>query len=379
MLSVFTLYAETYPELEKKLKNALTTIDFQPTLAFGFVSVKQPINDIMSLFNRFGIDLFGASSSGEILFDNENDNLSDGAMAFILTDMNKEYYSLDVLSRNKSTPFEFGENIGDFCKTRFPEPSIIISTSGLDLDGEAMVRGIKEKLGDDVKMFGGLAGDDGRFEETFVFNDNEITNNGAVILTLDKKHVKLSGMAFSGWIGLGAELTVTRSEGNIVYEIDNEPALEIYKKYLNVSEDDLPSIGLEYPIMIIKEGVEYGPLRAVVNVDKEKKSLFFAGSVPQGSTISFSTSPGFEILENTREKIIEFYEQNPMADFLILFSCIARHMALGPMISSEIKLASIKWGKPVIGFFTYGEIGSSKGNQCDFHNQTFTLAAINVI
>ena len=188
----------------------------------------------------------------------------------------------------------------------------------------------------------------------------------------------MNGLATSGWIGLGAELKVTRSEGNIVYEIDNQPALEVYKNYLNVSEDDLPSIGLEYPLMLKKEGMKDGPLRAVLNVDKENKTLIFAGSVPQGSIISFSTSPGFEILETTRQKIIDFHEQNPQVDLLILFSCVARHMALGPLISSEIKLASIKWNCPVIGYFTYGEIGNNINNVCDFYNQTFTLAAISI-
>jgi hypothetical protein len=241
------------------------------------------------------------------------------------------------------------------------------------------VEGIMDVAGKNITMYGGLAGDDAKFEKTFVFTESQITENGAVVLAFDKKHVKMSGLATSGWVGLGAELKVTRSEGNIVYEIDNQPALEVYKNYLNVSEDDLPSIGLEYPLMLKKDGIENGPLRAVLNVDKENKTLIFAGSVPQGSTISFSTSPGFEIMETTRQKIIDFYERNPRADLLILFSCVARHMALGPLISSEIKLASIKWDSPVIGYFTYGEIGNNANNVCDFYNQTFTLASIIII
>ncbi len=377
MISYHTFSCSVFAEVEKELDKALKTITFEPTLAICFISVKFPITDVMHLFERQNINLFGSSTSGEILFNKEKDIISEGGAVFIITDIDKNYYKLDLLNREEDS-FDFGKRVGKEVNTYFREASILVGGSGLTLDGQMFVEGIKEIAGENVTMYGGLAGDDAKFERTFVFTENKISENGAVVLAFDKRHVKMNGLATSGWIGLGAELKVTRSEGNIVYEIDNQPALEVYKNYLNVSEDDLPSIGLEYPLMLKKEGMEEGPLRAVLNVDKENKTLIFAGSVPQGSTISFSTSPGFEIMETTRQKIIDFHEQNPQVDLLILFSCVARHMALGPLISSEIKLASIKWNCPVIGYFTYGEIGNNINNVCDFYNQTFTLAAISI-
>ncbi len=379
MLSYYTFYGDTFFEVKKQFNKAMLSIDFKPTLAIGFISVNLPLTDIMHLFNTKNIDLFGSSSSGEIMFTKEKDIVSEGGGVFILTDMNVEYYKLDILQREKANSYDFGIKIGEYVRQAFPETSLLIGGSGLSLDGQALVEGILKVQGEKLIMFGGLAGDDAKFEKTFVFTKDTITDNGVVVLAFDKKHVKMNGLATSGWVGLGAELTITRSEGNIVYEINNQPALEVYKNYLNVSEDDLPSIGIEYPLMIKKEGVKHGPLRAVINVNKQNKTLIFAGSVPQGSTITFSSSPGFEIMESTRQKIIDFYEKNPLADLLILFSCIARHMALGPLISSEIKLASIKWAKPIIGYFTYGEIGNDMNNRCDFYNQTFTLATLSVI
>ncbi len=379
MISHYTFSCSVLSEIEKELEKALNTITFEPTLAIGFMSVKLPITKVMRLFNTQGIDLFGSSTSGEILFTKEKDIISEGGAVFVLTDINKNYYKLNLFHRENENSFDFGKRIGEKVNSFFSDASFLVGGSGLTLDGQMFVEGIMDVAGKNVTMYGGLAGDDAKFEKTFVFTESQITENGAVVLAFDKKHVKMSGLATSGWVGLGAELKVTRSEGNIVYEIDNQPALEVYKNYLNVSEDDLPSIGLEYPLMLKKDGIENGPLRAVLNVDKENKTLIFAGSVPQGSTISFSTSTGFEIMETTRQKIIDFYEQNPRADLLILFSCVARHMALGPLISSEIKLASIKWDSPVIGYFTYGEIGNNANNVCDFYNQTFTLAAISII
>ncbi len=379
MISYHTFSCGVFAEVEKELDKALNTITFKPTLAIAFLSVKFPITDVMHLFEKNGINLFGSSTSGEILFTKEKDIISEGGAVFVLTDIDKSYYRLKILNRGDENSFDFGKDVGTEVSSLFPEVSLLVGGSGLTLDGQRFVEGIMDVAGKNITMYGGLAGDDAKFEKTFVFTESQITENGAVVLAFDKKHVRMNGLATSGWVGLGAELKVTRSEGNIVYEIDNQPALEVYKNYLNVNEDDLPSIGLEYPLMIKKEGIENGPLRAVLNVDKENKTLIFAGSVPQGSTISFSTSPGFEIMETTRQKIIDFYEQNPMADLLILFSCVARHMALGPLISSEIKLASIKWNRPVIGYFTYGEIGNNVNNVCDFYNQTFTLAAISIV
>ena len=80
----------------------------------------------------------------------------------------------------------------------------------------------------------------------------------------------------------------------------------------------------------------------------------------------------------TTSKLNEFHQEESDADFMLLFSCMARHLALGPMVSDEIKHAFDKWGKPVVGFFTYGEIGMSK-NTCNFYNQTYTLVKITEI
>jgi hypothetical protein len=113
-----------------------------------------------------------------------------------------------------------------------------------------------------------------------------------------------------------------------------------------------------------------------MGVDREKEALIFAGSVPQGATVTFSSSPGFEVMDRTKEKISAFYEKNREADMLLLFSCMARHLALGPVISEELTFPSAKWGVPLSGFFTYGEIGTNPGKTCDFFNQTYTLVIL---
>ncbi len=375
MISTYTFVAQTLNELKSELAKALESIDFEPTLAFSFVSVHLPLTKIMDVFKHQGILLFGTTSGGEILFDKQQDKLLDNGAVFLLTDINSDAFKLHFFNRDNADSNTFGKLLGHRVKESFSDPSIILTTSGLSLDGQAMVEGVLDVVGLDVSLFGGMAADDGKFSQTFVFTETNISDNGALVLVFDNSKIELTGLATSGWVSLGSDFVVSRSAGNIVYEINGQPALDMYIDYLSVAEDDLPGIGLEYPFMLKQDG-NTSVIRSVMQVDADNRALVFAGSVPEGSIISFSSSPGFEIMENTRNKIIDFHAKHSKVDLMLLFSCVARHLALGPLISTEIKLASIKWKVPLLGFFTFGEYGSNDGQTCHFYNQTFTLALI---
>ncbi len=375
MISAYTFTALSFEEFQTKFKHALNTIHFKPTLAFAFVSVSFPLTRIMDLFKAQQIALFGMTSGGEILLNENTIHIDEKSAVVVFTDIPAQSFRLHLIKQGDLSSYSLGMEAGKKIKSAFPHPSALLGASGILLDGQALVEGIVKETSEKMPLFGGLAGDDSRFEKTFVFTETSITDRGALALVLDQNKIELTGMTSSGWISLGAEFTVDKAEGNQVYEINGIPALDMYMDYLNVKEDDLPAIGIEYPFMVQEADGSY-VLRAITGIDKEKRSLIFAGTVPQGATVSFSTSPGFEIMENTREKIIAFHEAHKKADLILLFSCIARHIALGPLISTEIKLASIKWKSPLAGFFTYGEIGSNDNGINTFHNQTFTLALL---
>ncbi len=374
-MKIHSFSAKTYDEFKEKLTGLISLNDFNPTLAFAFVSTSFPLAEIAKEFSKHNIKLFGETSSGELLFNNTESGVFDNSGVFTLLDINTNYFKLKLFKRRNSTSFDFGKQVGNFIVGHFTNPSVIIGASGLDLDGQRFVEGIKEIAGNDLVMFGGLAGDDGKFEETFVFDENTVSNSGATLIVFDNTKIKLTGMATSGWVGLGMNLTITKSDGNVVYTIDNKPALDVYLEYLTINVDDMPAIGLEYPLLI-KRKDNIDALRAVTGIDKEKRSLLFAGSVPEGSTVMFSSSPGFEVVESTKSKVLDFADNNPESDLFLLFSCVARHLALGPMVEEEIQLVIDKWNVPIAGFFTYGEIGTNPGKACDFYNQTYTLVSI---
>jgi small ligand-binding sensory domain FIST len=369
-----TIHADSLRGFRQTFENLLRD-DFKPTLAMVFASVDLDLNGIAAFLAGQKVQVFGCSSCGEFVFDTHQQIISEGALACLLFDIDPSTFSLNHFDGHGLNSFDLGVTIGKWTKERFSQPGLFILASGLDTDGEQIVRGIQEQAGEGITMFGGLAGDDAHFNETYVFSAGNADKKGAVALVMDLARYQIEGIATSGWVGIGADKLVTHAEGNIVYTIDDQPALEVYKEYLNVRDEELPEIGIEYPLMIKKRDRE-AVLRAVINVDREKKSLIFAGSVPNGSIVSFSSSPGFEIVEFTKQKVGEFHQNNPNADVLILFSCMARHSALGPTISEEMEEAWHKWSVPLAGFFTYGEIGNNYTASCDFYNQTFTLVAI---
>ena len=245
--------------------------------------------------------------------------------------------------------------------------------TGLTTDGEQIVRGLQSEVGAGTPIFGGLAGDDLRFTQTFVFTGRKITSQGGIVLAFDGDRVALDGIASSGWVAVGAEKTVTKAEGNVVHTIDGVPALDLYKDYLGLELDSDIRIP-EYPLQIQREG--YSVLRAALTSVPDTRSLVYAGTVPEGAKVRFSCSPGSTITEQTLGEFRTLHGRVPDAEALILFSCKARHMALGPLAEDEVVPMQQLWNRPMIGFFTYGEIGRNAEGATDFHNETCVLVTL---
>lgn len=372
-MKIKTFKASHLTILEAKLAELIND-SFNPNLAFVFSSVELDIVQVKSVFDRYKVVILGTSSCGEIYYDGANDGIFEGSVTVTLVEMNQSYFAGTLIDGHEISSMELGRKVGAWGKSVFKKPAFIIAVSGLMANGQEIVEGVLEVAGIDTEMFGGLAGDDAKFVETFVFNSDQTNNNGAVVIAFDTDFINIRGLATSGWIGIGSDKIVTKASGNIVYTIDHEPALKVYKEHLNINDDDLPEIGVEYPLLVKKDGREV--LRAVVGIDKITQSLVFAGTVPQGAVVTFSTSPGFEIIDHTKKDIVDYFKDAGKVDLMLLFSCMARHRALGPVISEEIIEASRMTGLPINGFFTYGEIGNNGPSRCDFYNETFTLALI---
>jgi hypothetical protein len=353
-------------------------VGFKPNLAIVFASVSLPINELMMVFEQRNIRLAGCTSCGEIAVYDGFSGVSEQSAAVMLIEIPDNQFSIEILDGNGMSSYELGLKAAQQGKGNFSDRAMIVMASGLKVNGQALLEGIMAETGAGTPIFGGLAGDDARFVETWVFDQKQLLNNGIIMVNFDSTKIRVTGLATSGWISLGADLKVTSSSDNVVFAIDGQPALDVYQKYLSVSEDDLPAIGVEYPLML-KRNDGTTALRAVMGVDKQARSLIFAGGVPEGSLVNFSSSPGFEVIDFTRKNLENFRKSAHNADCLLLFSCMARHLALGPLVTEEIDLSKSLWKAPLAGFFTYGEIGVNSAGQCDFHNQTYTIVLLESI
>jgi hypothetical protein len=355
---------EIEPHLQSVCEEGLA-----PSLAFVFSSVVHNLEELKDSFAKLNIEVFGASSSGEIT----NDEVHEESIAVMLLDINRDAFRLTMFEGEGKSSGDVGQEVAEWAKSIYDNPAIMVMSAGLHADGQQLVKGVIDTMERQVPLFGCLAADELTFKETFVFDASKVISNGVAALVFDQSAIELHGLATSGWKGIGTPKTVTKSTGNIVYEIDGEPALDMYNEYLKIGDD--PALAGEYPLILMREDGS-DVLRAVMGVN-EDKSIVYAGTVPEGAKVKFSMPPGSEIIDLAIEQMSEFNRQIPSSKAILLFSCKARHMALGPMVEDEISAIHKLWKVPLVGFFTYGEIGPVLKGGCDFHNHTLVPVLIN--
>lgn len=370
-----TVYVTSVPNLEEKLSTLLNDT-FSPTLAIVFASPDHNATKIAAVFSKYKIQLFGCSSAGEI----SNDTVLGGGISVLLMDIDKKYFEVKMFENtNGITKTAF--DLAIHTKSIFDEPTLLVLSSGLLNDGEEIVQGLKTIIKDEFPVFGALAGDDLNMVETTIFSNNTQTNNGLIGLIFDNEKIELEGLAESGWAAIGAEHTVTAAKGNILYEINNEPALEVFTRYFgyfnnpHVTENPISTMSAQYPLQV-KRGEDYMVLRAPITSDKENGSLTLGGAVHKNDKFHFSMAPNFEIIDETIAKFKAWGQNKTEPNALILFSCKGRHAAFGPMLDDEVAGIYQQWKRPMVGFLSYGEIGNLKGKPCDFHNGTCCLVTI---
>lgn len=350
---------------------------FRPTIGILFSSIALDIPKLVAAIGPEGIPVFGCSTAGEIHVEGDADPFHDQSAVCCFMDFDPALFRISLFEREDDTSSTLGQRIGEWGSGQFSKPAFIIAIAGLKNDGEAIVRGIQEAAGKQVPLFGGMAGDDGQLKDTMVYSSDRISHDGAVVLVFDADKVDVVGIASSGWVGIGAEMMITSSEENVVNTINGRPATEVFKEYLNVKDDALQQLGINFPLQICRpDGTEV--LRTFLSVDFSKGSLTFAGSVPQGSLVRFSSSFGYETIEEAIHELENYHTGHPHASLLLLFSCIARYRVAGTMAADEVLMASRLWNAPLTGFFTYGEIGPNRLGSSDFYNETLSLVLISL-
>lgn len=351
---------------------------YQPTLAIVFLSVKQDHNAICKLMDDAGIAVFGCTTNGEFI----DEVTEKGSVAILLLDISKNYFQIYFEEYPEKNYREVTNRIAQKAKEKFATPAFLIAGSNMETDAEELLFGFEDVVGKDVNVYGSMAGDDFTFSDQFVFTNHHSSSRGLVCIALDEDKIIIKGVATCGWRAVGTVRTVTKSEGNHVYTVDDVPVLDITTKYggiENVSPDNeglLLEIAANFPLQLQREKGD-PVMRPGLVIDWSDRSFYCSGSVPQGSKIRFSLPPDLDVME----KVIKGVEhmkatQMPEADALIIFSCAGRILSFGPMMNMEIEGLKNIWDVPMLGMFSNAELARATGGNLEMHNLTTCCVAL---
>jgi hypothetical protein len=359
---------------------------FKPTLAIMFLSVKQDIEAVLGLLEKKEIQIFGTTTAGEFI----DGDIEEGSIVILLLDMDPAYFKLEFIEIDPNNALEDAKKLGVIVKESFNHPALIVATGGVFIDGDQIMDGITQGFGKptssaerELTIFGGMAGDDLIAEKPLVFINGKSKDNALIALIIDEDKIDVRGITTCGWKAIGTAKTVTKSEGNIVYTIDNKPALDMLMKYLGVDVQQENSNGIVaflnswyYPLQLERENGDI-VIRATRFANSENRSLICTGSVPEGSKIKFAFPPEFDAIETVVSECESIKDNaQQLADALIMFSCVSRHLSFGALMKEEIEQVKNVWNAPMAGFFTYGEYGRSKIGNNEFHNNACCVVAL---
>ena len=370
-----SIKGKTAEEIKEALEKSMTD-GFQPTLAVVFMANDNERIAVTELLSQKRIQIFGASTG---------DNFTDGeieshTIVLLLLDINPAYFQLAIKGADEGTIKEIADQIGKSALAKFKKPAFLVVSGGLAVDGDEIIAGIESACGKGTTIFGGLAADFLRMQRTYVFNNDKLCDYGLLALILDEEKISLSGMAVGGWKPMGMDRIITKSAGNVVYTIDNEPALDFVSRYAGLKDLDTNNalnflISSNFQLQLKRED-KHPVMRTPMQANPEDRSIVFAGSLPQGSKVKLCLLPGFEVIEAALIEFNNYKKDQPEPDALILFSCAGRQLTLGPYVSEEIDGIKNIWNAPLAGFFCYGEIGRVVSGQHEFHNMTCSLATL---
>jgi hypothetical protein len=325
--------------------------------------------------------ILGCSTGGQI----NNDQVSDDEI--VAAAINFDATPLRLCRQDISGPHQSracGEEIGRALNAD-DLAGVFVLSDGLNVNGSELVAGITKVIGSKVSLTGGLAGDGADFKETLVGGDCAPRARTVAGIGFYGPAIRIGHGSAGGWDLFGPRRQVTRSAGNVLFELDGEPALDLYERYLGPEESKgLPGSALLFPIQVYDVArSDSAVVRTVLAIDRDARSMTFAGDVPQGWTAQLMRG-NFDRLaagaaDAARQARTGLNVKDGDQRFSILVSCIGRRLLMGQRTTDETEAAGVELGPntPRLGFYSYGEISPhAKSGICELHNQTMTVTTL---
>jgi hypothetical protein len=323
-----------------------------------------------------GAAILGCSTSGEIVGDTVIDD------SVIATAVDFEHTRLRTASTTiteATSSYEVGQELArqlDDASLRH----VFVLSDGLKVNGSDLARGLASGVSAGVSITGGLSGDSTEFAETWVVADDGAGPQRVAAVGLYGDRLQIGYASMGGWKPFGPVRTITRAEGNILYELDGRSALDLYKTYLGDHAAQLPSSALLFPIVVTEVAGGQGVVRTVLSVDEQAKSMTFAGDIPQGGTAQLMKTSVDDLVDGAtaaaEASLSGLGDTRP--DLALLVSCVGRKLVMKQRIEEEVEAIRDVFGADtrIAGFYSYGELCPfEQGGECRLHNQTMTITA----
>jgi hypothetical protein len=347
-------------------------------LVFGSSAVLDDPATLRKVIDRYPqAHVAGCSTCGEIV----GDTVSDASLAVAVV----RFDATRVLT--VSEPIEKPDDsfdVGLRLAARLTEQesslsAVLVLSDGLKVNGSAVAAGLVRGTNGRVPISGGLAGDDERFERTWVVVDREPRAGYVTAVGLAGPRLTVQHGSQGGWEGFGPVRQVTRSSGNVLYELDGQPALELYTHYLGDRASGLPATALLFPLALQVPGSGGRTVvRTVLSVDPAEQSMTFAGDIPTGSSAQLMTSSLDRLVSGARSAGEDARHDATGEVLALAVSCVGRRLVLGRHTEDELEAvqSQLAPGTELIGFYSYGELAPIAAGTCDLHNQTMTVTTL---
>ena len=357
--------------LDKSMDSEKTLVIIFSTYDAG--TMQTPLQELQEAYPSSHI--VGASTAGTIYMDMlEENNCSVTIAKFNTTDMKLVTTSIKDMQESRNEGKKLATKLNDE-SLRY----VLILSNGLHTNGSELVDGFNEVFESQVPTSGALAADDGKFESTWVIVDGKTDTHGITAVGFYGEDIRYTASSQDGLDIFGIQRLVTRSEANVLYELDGKPALEIYKKYLGDQAQKLPLSALSFPLSLATDSND-SITRTIIGVNYDENSMTFAGDIPQGSYVSFMKANLDRIIAGANEAATElhFEDYDGESVLSIAISCIGRKAVLKQRTEEELEsvLEAMPKNTLQIGMYSFGEISPTQNRCCELHNQTMTLTAI---
>ena len=361
------------PPLSPELDSPATLV-----LAFGASGLGPETATAGELMERFPTShVLGCSTAGEILGTSVLDgSLVVAVLRFDAVRLRSAFAPVSSATDSLPAGQALGTQLaGDDLR------GVVVFADGIHVNGSELVRGIGDNLPRGLPITGGLAGDGQQFRNTWVIGGGGSRRGGAAALGLYGKGLCFGHGSKGGWDIFGPERLVTRSQGNVLYELDGRPALALYKEYLGHRASGLPATALLFPLALRDLGGGSQIVRTVTGIDEDLQAMTFAGDIPQGCVAQLMKANFDRLIDGAGDAALQTASQwRPGGPVLaIAVSCVGRRMVLGERCEEELEAVRevLPAAAQMVGFYSYGEISPHvAGGGCELHNQTMTLTTI---